>query len=49
MLSKLKKKKKKKKNTYNENVMNNDYFIRDFVTINISVINYLPRCSYHLL
>ena len=35
--------------TYNENVMNNDPFIRDFVTLNKSVINYLPRCSYHLL
>ena len=32
-----------------ENVMNNDPFIRDFVTLNKSVINYLPRCSYHLL
>ena len=29
--------------------MNNDPFIRDFVTLNKSVINYLPRCSYHLL
>ena len=35
--------------TYNENVMNNDPFIRDFVTLNKSVMNYLPRCSYHLL
>ena len=35
--------------TCNENVMNNDPFIRDFVTLNKSVINYLPRCSYHLL
>ena len=33
----------------NENVMNNDPFKRDFVTLNKSVINYLPRCSYHLL
>ena len=32
-----------------ENVMNNDPFIRDFVTLNESVIDYLPRCSYHLL
>ena len=32
-----------------ENVMNNDPFIRDFVTLNKAVINYLPRCSYHLL
>ena len=29
--------------------MNNDPLIRDFVTLNKSVINYLPRCSYHLL
>ena len=35
--------------TYNENVMNNDPFIRDFVTLNKAIINYLPRCSYHLL
>ena len=26
--------------------MNNDPFIRDFVTLNKSVKNYLPRCSY---
>ena len=32
-----------------ENVMNNDPLIRDFVTLNKPVINYLPRCSYHLL
>ena len=25
------------------------HFKRDFVTLNKSVINYLPRCSYHLL
>ena len=24
-------------------------FKRDFVTLNKSVINYLPRCTYHLL
>ena len=30
-------------------ILNNDPFIRDFVTLNKSVINYLPRCSYHLL
>ena len=29
--------------------MNTDPFIRDFVTLNKAVINYLPRCSYHLL
>ena len=34
---------------YNENVMNNDPFIRDFVTLNKLVISYLPRCTYHLL
>ena len=30
-------------------IMNNNPFIRDFVTLNKAVINYLPRCSYHLL
>ena len=35
---------------YNENVMNVMIpYKRDFVTLNKSVINYLPRCSYHLL
>ena len=32
-----------------DTILNNDPFIRDFVTLNKSVINYLPRCSYHLL
>ena len=32
-----------------ENVMNNDPLIRDLVTLNKSVKNYLPRCLYHLL
>ena len=35
--------------TLNENVINKDPFIRDFVTLNKAVVNYLPRCSYHLL